>query len=223
MWHFYLEYSRSGFASGYLDVEQIVLDAVIATKIAETVEPFVGGELPVRLRAWDGSEAGPVDAPLVELRSPDAVRRLLRHPGELGAAQAYVTGELEVHHDLGETLAHAFAVARERGLGGRRVSRGRAGPRGPDRRVPGPARPRARRPGDPGADPRPAALASCATARSIAHHYDFSNDFYALLLDPSMAYSCGYWTSDDPAYTARGRPARQARPGLPQARTRRPG
>jgi cyclopropane-fatty-acyl-phospholipid synthase len=26
MWHFYLEYSRSGFASGYLDVEQIVLE-----------------------------------------------------------------------------------------------------------------------------------------------------------------------------------------------------
>jgi cyclopropane-fatty-acyl-phospholipid synthase len=25
MWHFYLEYSRAGFASGYLDVNQIVL------------------------------------------------------------------------------------------------------------------------------------------------------------------------------------------------------
>ena len=28
MWHFYLEYSRAGFASGYLDVEQIILDAM---------------------------------------------------------------------------------------------------------------------------------------------------------------------------------------------------
>jgi cyclopropane-fatty-acyl-phospholipid synthase len=25
MWHFYLEYARAGFASGYLDVNQIVL------------------------------------------------------------------------------------------------------------------------------------------------------------------------------------------------------
>jgi cyclopropane-fatty-acyl-phospholipid synthase len=25
MWHFYLEYARAGFASGYLDVTQIVL------------------------------------------------------------------------------------------------------------------------------------------------------------------------------------------------------
>jgi cyclopropane-fatty-acyl-phospholipid synthase len=36
---------------------------------------------------------------------------------------------------------------------------------------------------------------------SIAHHYDLSNDFYALLLDESMAYSCAYWRRDDPSYT----------------------
>ena len=64
-----------------------------------------GGDLPVRLRAWDGSEAGPVDAPLVVLRSPDAVRRMLWRPGELGAAQAYVTGELDVEGDLGAALS----------------------------------------------------------------------------------------------------------------------
>jgi len=26
MWHFYLEYSRAGFLSGYIDVQQILLD-----------------------------------------------------------------------------------------------------------------------------------------------------------------------------------------------------
>lgn len=35
---------------------------------------------------------------------------------------------------------------------------------------------------------------------AISHHYDLSNDFYALLLDPRMAYSCAYWTSEDPSY-----------------------
>ena len=25
MWHFYLEYSRAGFASGYIDVQQLTL------------------------------------------------------------------------------------------------------------------------------------------------------------------------------------------------------
>jgi cyclopropane-fatty-acyl-phospholipid synthase len=69
---------------------------MIANRLEEALRPFLGGDLPVRLKAWDGSVAGPVDAPLVVLNSPDAVRRMLRHPGELGAAQAYVTGELDV-------------------------------------------------------------------------------------------------------------------------------
>jgi cyclopropane-fatty-acyl-phospholipid synthase len=30
---------------------------------------------------------------------------------------------------------------------------------------------------------------------AIAHHYDLSNDFYAMLLDESMAYSCAYFTA----------------------------
>ncbi|WP_316247105.1 class I SAM-dependent methyltransferase, partial [Streptomyces sp. WAC05950] len=37
---------------------------------------------------------------------------------------------------------------------------------------------------------------------NVRHHYDLSNEFYALLLDESMAYSCAYWTRpEDPAYT----------------------
>jgi cyclopropane-fatty-acyl-phospholipid synthase len=35
---------------------------------------------------------------------------------------------------------------------------------------------------------------------AIRHHYDLSNDFYSLLLGDTMAYSCAYWASDDPAY-----------------------
>ncbi len=94
--------------------------AGVADRLAAAVRPFIGGDLPVRLQAWDGSVAGPAGAPLVVLRSPDALRRLLWHPGELGAAQAYVTGELDVPEqdgwDLGSALAHAFAVGAERGL-----------------------------------------------------------------------------------------------------------
>jgi cyclopropane-fatty-acyl-phospholipid synthase len=30
-------------------------------------------------------------------------------------------------------------------------------------------------------------------AQAIAHHYDVSNDFYALFLDPLMAYTCAYY------------------------------
>jgi cyclopropane-fatty-acyl-phospholipid synthase len=172
----------------------------VAPRLETALRPFVGGELPVRLRAWDGSEAGPADAPLVELRSRDAVRRLLWHPGELGAAQAYVTGDIEVHHDLDAALTHVWSVAAERGLTGVRTSPGALG--------------RALRTAlDVGAVGRPPALpASQARVRgrlhsklrdrrAISHHYDLSNEFYSLILEPQMAYSSGYYTSDDPSYT----------------------
>ena len=170
----------------------------VAVTLARAAAPFVGGDLPVRLRTWDGSEAGPADAPLVELCSPDALRRLLWHPGELGAAQAYVTGELEVHGDLGAALSHAFAVGRARGLTGR----------------PGPASYAAavRAIASLGVIGRPLPAPDSQARvhgrlhsrrrdrRAISHHYDLSNDFYALLLDPSMAYSCAYY-GDDPDHT----------------------
>ena len=69
---------------------------------------------------------------------------------------------------------------------------------------------------------RPRSAAGCtATLRdrsAISHHYDLSNEFYSLILEPQMAYSCGYHSS--PEQSARGGAARQARPGLPQARPR---
>ena len=33
--------------------------------------------------------------------------------------------------------------------------------------------------------------------RNIQHHYDLSNQFFALWLDPSMMYSCAYYTNGD--------------------------
>ena len=175
------------------------MSATVAERLAAGVEPFVGGELPVRLRAWDGSETGPVDAPRVVINSPDALKRLIWRPGELGAAQAYVSGEIDVEADLDDALTHVWAVAKERGLSGIKASP--AAVAALLRVV------REFRPGLP-----PAAPASQAKLRgrlhsklrdrsAISHHYDLSNDFYSLILDESMAYSSGYWTSEDPSYT----------------------
>jgi cyclopropane-fatty-acyl-phospholipid synthase len=41
-----------------------------------------------------------------------------------------------------------------------------------------------------------------ASAESIQHHYDVSNEFYSLWLDESMTYSCGLWQSDDDCLSA---------------------
>ena len=72
----------------------------LAARVDAVTAPLLGGTLPVRLRAWDGSLSGPAGAPTVHLASPDALRRLLARPGELGLAQAYVTGEIDVEGDL---------------------------------------------------------------------------------------------------------------------------
>ena len=58
-----------------------------------------------------------------------------------------------------------------------------------------------------------------ATPQAIGHHYDVGNDFYRLVLGPSMTYSCARF-AERRAPTSRGT-GRQARPGLPQARAAR--
>ncbi|MFC7496366.1 MULTISPECIES: class I SAM-dependent methyltransferase [unclassified Nocardioides] len=163
----------------------------VAGELARGLRPFVGGDLPVRLRAWDGSEAGPLDAPLVEVRTPDALRRLLWRPGELGAAQAYVAGEIEVHGDLGSALAQVREVIERRDLGGRPHPAALATAVGTALRMGAVGRP----PGPPATQARVRGrMHSKRRDRSaISHHYDLSNEFYGLILDETMAYSCAYW------------------------------
>ena len=120
-------------------------------------------------------------------------------PGELGLARAYVSGDLEVRGDLTDglrrcwsairaqrTRAVRFGPAQWRRLLGEAVALGAVG----------------LRPAPPAGE---AKLAGRLHSRSrdravIAHHYDTGNEFYELLLDPSMAYSSGYWTGDGADY-----------------------
>lgn len=165
-----------------------------ALTLADALRPIIGGDLPVQLRAWDGSVTG--SGPVVRLNSPQALTRLLWAPGELGAAQAYVTGEIDVDGDLDAALTHVWAVIGERGLSG--VSA-----------TPGTVWRAARAALKLGAfGKRPAAPQSQAVLSgrlhsksrdrdAISHHYDFSNDFYEAILDQNMAYSSGYYSSPE--------------------------
>ncbi|HEX2896225.1 MAG TPA: cyclopropane-fatty-acyl-phospholipid synthase family protein [Marmoricola sp.] len=170
-----------------------------AQALEQALRPFVNGDLPVRLRAWDGSEAGPTDAPLVVVSSPRALTRLLWSPGELGAAQAYVLGEIDVPGDLDAALTHVWSEVEARGLSGVRPT-----PAAVARAARTAARLGAlgRRPAAPASQARVRGrLHSLARDRSvISHHYDLSNEFYAAILDETMAYSSAYWTSDNPSY-----------------------
>jgi cyclopropane-fatty-acyl-phospholipid synthase len=165
----------------------------VAGRLAPLLTPLFGGELPIRIVAWDGSSIGPADGPAVVIRSRRALRRLLWQPDELGLAQAYVTGELDVDGDLLEGFTRIWSAARDRDL---HIER-------PPAKDLVKAALRAWTLGAVG--PRPAAPASQAKLSgrlhsllrdraAISHHYDLSNDFYALILDQHMAYSSAYYT-----------------------------
>jgi cyclopropane-fatty-acyl-phospholipid synthase len=168
--------------------------------LAAAIEPLIGGELPIRLIAWDGSIAGPAAAPVVWLRSAAALRRMLWQPGELGAAQAYVCGDLDVDGDLVAALTQVWSQITDRRLRPIRLSPGaltrlcavatRLGVLG--RPLP-PLATQARVRGRLHSPSRDRA--------AISHHYDLSNEFYRLVLDPSMAYSCAYWEPSRPNTT----------------------
>jgi cyclopropane-fatty-acyl-phospholipid synthase len=172
----------------------------VAHTLAEPLEAILRGKLPVRVRGWDGSEVGPSGAPAVVLTSRRALRHLLWSPGELGLARAYVSGDLDVDGDLEDGFRRVAQFAREQAARGRArprldarnllhglVALVRLGAVGPRPRVPASeARLHGRR------------HTRARDSDVIAHHYDLSNEFYELILDETMAYSCAYWTTDAP-------------------------
>ncbi|MFJ3205007.1 class I SAM-dependent methyltransferase [Streptomyces sp. NPDC086989] len=86
-----------------------------APRLAALAETLLGAPLPVRIRAWDGSEAGPPDGPTLVLANRRALRRVLWRPGELGLARAWVAGDLTVDGDLFELLDRVAGLLWERG------------------------------------------------------------------------------------------------------------
>src|SRR5436190_6961393 len=153
------------------------------------VEDLLGSDLPVAFQAYDGSTAGPPDAPAtLVVHSPDALRRIVTAPGELGFARAYVAGDLDLEGDifaalelrdrLPEVKLHpSQLVALTKFLGPRNLKPLPAPPE--EARLHGRRHTRAR------------------DRAAISHHYDVSNDFYRMVLGPSMTYSCAVFTDDD--------------------------
>ncbi|MEU5834558.1 cyclopropane-fatty-acyl-phospholipid synthase family protein [Streptomyces diacarni] len=184
-----------------------------ANRIVALGERVLGAPLPVRVRAWDHSEAGPPGAPLLVIRNRRGLRRILWRPGELGLARAWVAGDLDVDGDLYEALdvlagliwesdpdggAPAFGGAAASGPGWLRGALTLA--REPEAReavaellkLAGPGLPP---PPPPEEARRRTGLRHTLSRdrKAISHHYDVGNDFYELVLGPSMVYSCAYW------------------------------
>ncbi|WP_432135473.1 MULTISPECIES: class I SAM-dependent methyltransferase [unclassified Streptomyces] len=171
-----------------------------ASRLQGLFAQLLGAPLPVRIRAWDGSQAGPPGAPTLVVRNRRAVRRLLFKPGELGLARAWVAGDVGIEGDLYAALDLVSPLIWERGeeapglLRSLREPHVRAAVRGL-LRLAGPPLPPAPPPEEVR---RPRHLHTRRSdRRAISHHYDVGNDFYALVLGPSMVYSCAYWASPD--------------------------
>ncbi len=160
--------------------------------IAPLLGAVLGGRVPARIEAYDGSSfEPPVDCiATIRIVSKQGLARFLSRPGELGIVRAYVSGDLDIEGDLLEILASGavldiglttidpIALAkliRETGLG---VFRSPPPP--PEEiRLSGGLHTRGR------------------DRSAISYHYDVSNDFYRLVLGPSLVYSCAVWTDPD--------------------------
>jgi cyclopropane-fatty-acyl-phospholipid synthase len=155
------------------------------------------------VRFWDGSELAAEGewAATVLVGDPEAVGHLLRAPGQLGLARAWVRGLIDVDGDL-------EAVLRARGaFQGVRVSPAtRARVALMAVRLAG--RESLRRPAIPAieASPRGRRTSLSRDRGAVRHHYDVSNRFYELVLGRTMVYSCAYFAwPDDTLETAQER------------------
>jgi cyclopropane-fatty-acyl-phospholipid synthase len=142
---------------------------------------------PFTVELWDGTTVPSTNGagPVFRVTGPDALAHALRAPGQLGIGRAYVAGDLEVD-DL-DAVVRLLNTWKPRSLDARtrlRLALSAAALAGP--RVPKP----------PAAELRPRGRRHSAErdARSVRHHYDVSNDFFALFLDPSMTYSCAIFS-----------------------------
>lgn len=168
--------------------------------IGDAVDRLVRGGLPLRFTAYDGSAAGPPDAPVgMHLRTERGLAYLMTAPGDLGLVRAYVSGDLDltgVHpgdpYDALVLLkdntrfrvpAPSEALQLARGLGLAHLR--------PPAPPPQEHLPRWRRAVEG------LRHSMVRDAEVISHHYDVSNRFYELVLGPSMAYTCALYESPD--------------------------
>jgi cyclopropane-fatty-acyl-phospholipid synthase len=173
------------------------------TSIADAFTQLLVGDIPFRFTAYDGSSAGPEDAPYgLHLKNELGLSYLLSAPGDLGLSRAYVTGNLDVSgvhpgdpYDAlmaikGGASGLKFripkpveAVGLVRAVG---ISHLKPPPVPPQEHLP---RWRRLMEGFLHSPERDAEV--------IHHHYDVSNRFYEMVLGPSMTYTCACFPTED--------------------------
>jgi cyclopropane-fatty-acyl-phospholipid synthase len=151
-------------------VQEVVVNAGFLEHRLERVVERVRESRPIPLRfsLWNGRSLDLGHAPRVTVRvlGPGALRYLVS-PDLMKLGQAYVEGHLQVEGRLADVVADVEAFARS------------AARRSKLAGVKSFVRHTRRR-----------------DREAIRYHYDVSNDFYRLFLDPQMVYSCAYFKSE---------------------------
>ncbi len=175
---------------------EIETDGPVAEAMRPVIEGSFGSKIPIRFEFWDGSKLNPPDRTVATLKfmSPDAIRRVLWMPNELGLGRAYVSGELDLEGDLFDVVT-AFRDSKPEV-----ASAGRAWKVLPAAVVAAKKTGALGRPLPP--PPEEARLHGWRhslkrDATAIGHHYDVGNDFYRLVLGPTMTYSCARFAQPD--------------------------
>ncbi len=146
---------------------------------------------------WDGStipEGLPGDALAIAVADEGAIAALVRRPNIDTLANLWVSGRVDIRggtiFDLvarrPQTRSRAMLKSLDKGLLLRTLARFLAVPRGTPWPLEGIRGDRALADGSEGAN-----------RTNVQYHYDASNSFYALFLDPSMVYTCAYFTAWD--------------------------
>ncbi len=161
----------------------------VATFIAEVFN----NKLPFRVEAYDGSVALPsvqssANDITLKILSRDALTRVLTRPGELGLARAYVAGDIDIDGDLDplfelsvppiSQLLRPDNVRSLLSVVGANALKPIAPPTIEARQ-------------------RGALHSRTRDRQAISHHYDVSNQFYEMVLGPSMTYSCAVFRLPD--------------------------
>ena len=173
--------------------------AAAARRILAHLADQLQADLSVRL--WTGEivplKDGARDDILLRLESPSVIRRLMLRPGLMTVFELVAEGLIAVEGgsvlDAYDRWDHGKAIhlikTVDKGLILRNALPFLFGPADKGQDVPTWDR--------RGEDGVGAKRSSRKDKAYIAFHYDVSNAFYQLFLDPEMAYSCGYYADED--------------------------